>query len=173
MRRFCFYLFLIVVCFFLQTGLFAGSNLIHVVPNLLLVLTWSAAITRGPRDGILVGFFCGLLYDFLYADYLGTYALLLVAIGALNGLFSSSLERETMLGPMIFGAASNLVYDLVIYLIGFGIPGTLSIWTALLHIILPEMLYTFLLSLILYRIVLKGNLKLEEWERRSEATFVS
>ena len=54
---------LMVLCFILQTGVFSRLQLAGVTPNLMLILTASFGFMRGRKEGMAVGFFCGLLVD--------------------------------------------------------------------------------------------------------------
>ena len=72
---------------------------------------------------------------------------------------------------MILIALSDFGCNLVIYFILFWFRGRFEFGYYLLHIILPELVYTMVVAILLYFILLKINQKLEEIERRSEAKF--
>lgn len=42
---------------------FQTLSIASIVPNLLLILTVSFGFMRGKKEGMFVGFFCGLLID--------------------------------------------------------------------------------------------------------------
>ena len=73
---------------------------------------------------------------------------------------------------MVLVAASDFVYNFVIYFFVFLFRSKLKFLYYLSHVILPEMVYTLLMMIILYFIILKVNRRLEEIERRSAAKFV-
>ena len=56
-----------------QNNLFAASNLIDTVPNLLLIVTFTFGFLRGKTDGMLIGFLSGLLLDSFFGETLGFY----------------------------------------------------------------------------------------------------
>ena len=68
MRRRITVLFLIVICFVLQNTVFQALSLASVSPNLLLVVTASLGLMRGEKEGLLTGFFCGMLLDIFYGS---------------------------------------------------------------------------------------------------------
>ena len=63
MKRFFVTVFLIITLFVLQGTLFKEINFADTVPNLLLILTVSLSLMRGDKEGMLIGFFSGLLLD--------------------------------------------------------------------------------------------------------------
>ncbi len=62
---------LILFCFLLQTTLFRSLAFAGIVPNLLIVLTSAFGFMRGEKEGLLIGFFSGILCDIFFADILG------------------------------------------------------------------------------------------------------
>ena len=69
---------LIIICFVLQCSVFGSLAFAGIIPNLMIILTSSFGFMCGEREGLLIGFFCGLLYDIFFGSFLGFYALLLV-----------------------------------------------------------------------------------------------
>ncbi|MDE7250132.1 MAG: rod shape-determining protein MreD, partial [Lachnospiraceae bacterium] len=81
MKRFLVSVFLIILCFLLQTTVFHWMSFGGIVPNLMIVLTASFGFMRGERTGLLYGFFCGLLIDIFFANVLGLNAMIYMYIG--------------------------------------------------------------------------------------------
>ena len=78
----------------LQTSLLPFAAYHGISPNLMLLLTVSAAFLRGPRDGIMMGFVTGLLQDLSTGTFLGTNTLAQMLIGLFFGRFSNRVFRE-------------------------------------------------------------------------------
>ena len=74
--------------------------------------------------------------------------------------------------PMLLIAGSDLSYNLFIYFFRFLFRKQFAIGYYMLHIIIPELVYTLLISVVLYFIILKINQRLERIEKRSAAKFV-
>lgn len=74
--------------------------------------------------------------------------------------------------PVLLIAFSDLVYDLVVYLFQFFLRGRISLFFYLRRIIIPEVIYTALITLVVYRLLLALNHKLEKAEQRSVGSFV-
>lgn len=154
--------FIIIICFILQSTLFHYLALAGVVPNLLLIVTMSFGLMRGRREGMLVGFFSGLLIDVFFGSVLGPYSLIYMTMGYINGFFHRIYYVEDVLLPMIMISLNDFIYNVVIYLIFFLLRNRLNFGEYLLNVILPEMLYTIIITLFFYKILVRINLRLKK-----------
>ena len=75
-------------------------------------------------------------------------------IGYINGGFSDLFYAEDIRLPMILLTLSDATYGLVYYIFTFLMRGKLSIGYYLTSVILPEIFYTLLVSLVIYPILL-------------------
>lgn len=155
---------LILLTFILQSTVFQAISIASIAPNMLLILTVSFGFMRGKREGLFVGFFCGLLIDIFYGNLVGFYALLYMYIGFLNGFLYKVFYDEDVKVPMLLVAVSDAAYGLIVYGLQFMMRGRLSIFNYIGRIILPEMVYTVLITVILYRLFYRLNHWLTENE---------
>ncbi|MGN0406491.1 MAG: rod shape-determining protein MreD [Bariatricus sp.] len=163
---------IILICFLLETTIFQHLALASVIPNLLIVVTSSFGFMRGRKEGLLIGFFCGLLKDVLGGDLIGFYALVYMVIGYCNGFFRRVFYDEDIKLPLALISASELVYSLIVYIFLFMLKSDFDFWYYFNHIIMPELVYTILITLGLYQVILHTNRRLEEEEKRSASKFV-
>ena len=159
-------------CFLLQCTLFKRLNFGGISPNLLIITTTSIGFMRGEKKGILAGFVSGLFIDIFFGDVIGLYALLYMYIGFLNGKFSRIFYPEDIKLPLALITLSDLSYGMVCYIILFLLRGRLNFPYFFIHIILPETVYTIVMSIILYPILLYFYKQLNVEENRSETDFV-
>lgn len=171
LRIFTVFIF-IVTCYILQCSVFGSLAFAGIIPNLMIILTSSFGFMRGEKEGLLIGFFCGLLNDIFFGSFLGFYALLLMYIGFLNGKFSRIFYPEDIKLPIALIITSDLSYGVICYVLMFMLRGRLQFTYYFTHVILPEALYTILVTMFLYPLVLKVNEKLEAFERRRSHKFV-
>lgn len=171
MRRKITLAILILVCFLLQTTLFRSLELGQVAPNLLLILTISFGFMQGKKEGLMVGFFCGLIIDLFHGDVLGFYAMLYMYLGYLSGFFCKIFFDEDIKVPIVMVAAGDLLLNLAIFILKFLFRGRLDLYSYLKMIILPEIVYTVLLSILLYRIFYRINKKLVAGEMRGNSAL--
>ena len=163
---------LIFLCFLLQCTVFRHFAFAGIVPNLLIVLTASFGFMRGEKTGLLIGFFCGLLVDIFFGSVIGFYALLYMYIGYMNGKFSAIFYPQDIKLPIALILGSDFVYGIINYLILFLLRGRFEFRYYLAHIILPEIVYTIVVTLFLYPLILWINTRLEKAEKRSAKKFV-
>ena len=142
----------ILICFLLQTTIFKQFALAGIVPNLLLIITVTYGFLRGRKVGIAVGITCGLLVDFMYADLIGIYAVIFMLIGYANGLFGKIFNRSDRVVPIVLIGFSQFGYFILYYIINFLLRGKLNIFFYFTTIALPEIVYTTIISILVYRI---------------------
>lgn len=163
---------IIIVCFLLETTVFQALDFASITPNLLIVVTSAFGFMRGKKEGMTVGFISGLICDVMFGDLLGFYALLYTVLGYLNGFFKRIFYPEDIKLPLILIAASDFVYGNIVWIFMFVLRSRFDYLYYLRNIILPELVYTILVTLILYQLILQINQKLEADEKRSASKFV-
>lgn len=163
---------LILICFLLQCTVFPSFSFGGIVPNLLIVLTASFGFMRGEKTGLLIGFFSGLLVDIFFGEVIGFYALLYMYIGYTNGKFNRIFYPEDIKLPIALIIMSDLFYGLICYILMFLMRAKFHLFFYMKHIILPEIVYTIVITIFLYPLVLRINRKLEDSEKRSAKKFV-
>ncbi len=171
MRRKITVFLIITVCYLLQSTLFQTLSFASISPNLLIVVVSAFGFMRGKKEGLWIGFFTGLLLDIFAGSTLGFYALLYMYIGYFNGFFRKMFYPEDIKLPMLLIAVSDFVCNFMIYFLLFFFRGKFQFTYYLLHIIMPELVYTMLVTIFLYFIILKINQKLESIEKRSAVKF--
>ena len=160
---------IVVVCFLLQSTLFKALSIASISPNLLVIVTSAFGFMRGKKEGLLVGFFSGLSIDLFSSGAVGLYALIYMYIGYVNGFFRKIFFPEDIKLPMILITASDFVCNLLVYFFQFLFRGKFAFPYYMVHIIVPELVYTILTTVFLYFILLKINQWLERAEKRRNA----
>lgn len=158
---------LVIICFILQTTVFKAISIASIAPNLLLIITSSFGFMRGKKEGLFVGVLCGLFTDIFFSRLFGVYTLIYMYIGYLNGCFKKIFFPEDIKLPIILIGASDFVYSISVYVFMFLFRGRLSFVYYLLNIILPELVYTVLISIVIFRLLLIIDNRLERSEKRS------
>ena len=166
-----FYL-IMFICFLLQCTLFKRLSFGGISPNLLLITTTSVGFMRGEKQGLLAGFVSGLFIDIFFGDVIGLYAMLYMYIGFLNGKFSRIFYPEDLKLPLGLITLSDLSYGMVCYIILFLLRGRLNFPYFFIHIILPETVYTIVVGIFLYPILLTLYKRLNTDKDRSDTEFV-
>ena len=162
---------LLFIFYLLQCTLFKTFSLGSVSPNLLLILTFCAGFMGGRKMGMYVGILSGLILDLFYGDVLGFNTLLLLYIGYVNGMFNKMFYDEVITLPLALLVGSQLSYSIIYYVFNFLLRNRLDIGYYFIHIMLPELAYTVIISVLIYRLLLRLNRKLDEIEKRSATKF--
>lgn len=148
-------LVLSVAAFVLQTTFLQYISLADVAPNLLLVIVVSLAYIKGSNAGMAAGFLCGLLPDLMYGDLIGINSLICLVIGYLAGLVHKIYDPEDVTFPILITAAADFIYGLLYYVFHFLFRNRLDFMYYMRRIIFPEMVYTVVLSALVYKGILK------------------
>ena len=107
--------FFIIISFLLQGTVFQTLNFGGIVPNLLIIVTASYGFMRGKKNGLLIGFFSGLLMDIFFGSILGYYTLIYMYIGYFNGIFRKSFFPEDIKLPLLLIIGSDFIYNIICY----------------------------------------------------------
>ena len=172
MKRKAMTFLIIFICFLIQSTILKAFELGTIRPNLLLVVVTAFGFIRGKKTGIWVGFVCGLFADVFWGNILGFYTFIYVIIGYINGSFRRLFYDEDIKLPLALVGMSEMIYGIMVYFCMFMLKGEFEFAYYLFHIIIPELVYTVLITLVLYHIILYLNRRLEEEEQRSASRFV-
>lgn len=163
---------IIIACFILECTVFPSMSFASITPNLLIIVTSSFGFMRGKKEGMIVGFICGLLFDIMFSDLIGFYTLIYTVLGYANGFFRKIFYPDDIKLPLILIAASDFLYGNIVCIFMFIMRSRFHYFYYLKSIIIPELIYTILVTLVLYQIILQINRKLESEEQRSASKFV-
>lgn len=161
MKRRIVVLLIIIVGFLLQSTVFQTLSIGSITPNLMVIIVSSFGFMRGKKEGLAVGFFCGLLEDIFYGRLLGMHAMIYMYVGYVNGYFNHIFYGDDIKLPISLISVSELVYGLGTYLIMFLMRSRFAFSYYMVRIILPELVYTIVMTLVFYRLIFSINCKLE------------
>ncbi len=159
--RVLFYVFSILLAFLIQTSVFPLIPFLSASPNLLLILTFSFGFMHGSLPGMLYGLGAGLLMDMFYSGPFGFYSLIFIFIGYVNGFFNRFYYEEYLTLPMVICVFSELSYHLYIYVFRFLIRAKMDIPYYFLHIVFPSIVFSMLVTLVLYRFFFSAARKMD------------
>lgn len=172
MRRIIFNVLLIILAFTIQNCIFPLLPFLSAAPNLLLILTFSFGFIYGKEAGMYYGLLSGLLMDLFYSGPFGFYTLIFIFVGYMNGICTRYYYEDYITLPLILSVLNELAYNLYIYVFRFLIRQKLRIGFYFINLVLPEIIFTVVTTLLLYRLFLIMNRRLEEIEKRGDSTIV-
>ena len=164
-RNICFIL-TVLACFLLQSTVFQYLQLANIGPNLLLIVVVSISYIRGPKEGMAYGFLCGLLLDCQYSEILGLYAFLFILVGYFVGFCNKIYIEEDYALPIVLVGLGDIVFNMLFYIINFLLRNRTDFLYYFKRIILPEAVYTILVSIFLYKLIHYMVTKIEKSVRK-------
>ena len=151
MKRYISMFLMIIICFVLQTTVFTKLRLANVMPNLLVILTASSGYMYGKKLGLFTGFCCGAFVDLMYGDVVGICIFIFALIGYMDGRANNLYFKDDLSVPITAIACSDLAYGLMFYVCHFLMRGRLDVISYIVRVMIPEMIYTMVVGIILYK----------------------
>ena len=110
------------------------------------------------------GLFAGILLDLFYSGPFGFYTLLFVYIGFLNGICTRYYYEDYITLPLALSLVNEVIYNLYVYVFRFLVRNRLDFLYYFREIIVPEMIFTTVTTLLIYRFFLFTSRRIEEME---------
>lgn len=155
----------------LSSTVFSYIEVAGIRPNTWLLIVICFAMLRGDVEGAIVGFFSGLLQDIMFGRAIGLHAALGMATGFLCGKPFKDFYRENFMIPIFLVGAACTAYELAFYFLYFLFQGKVDLLYYFGRIILPETVYTIVVTIPVYRFMYGVNSRLEEHERFTRRMF--
>ena len=163
--------FSVIIGLLLQVTVFPSLPYISVTPNILLMVTVAFSIMYGQMYGLFIGVICGFLMDLYSGSQPGFTALLFACFGYICGGFARTFDYEDFKLPAAVILFSDFMYGAVVYVTSFMIGGSISVLQALFYVILPEVVYTGVVTVFLYPVLIYFNRRISERSQKREKKF--
>ncbi len=165
-------LVLMITAFAIQNCIFPLLPFLSASPNLLLILTFSFGFIEGKRAGMVYGVLAGLLLDLFYSGPFGFYTLFYIYVGYINGICTKYYYEDYITLPLILSIFNDLAYNMYIYIFRFLIRGRLDFLYYFRQLMIPELIFTVVTTLFVYRLILFIDRWLRDFESRRDTTIV-
>lgn len=116
----------------------------------------------GKNMAIPIGFIIGIYLDILTNKQVGISAIMFVTIGFLGGFFDKNFSKDSKITILLMVAGSTILFETIVYLytsIRYLIPLQILGFT---KIVLIEVVFNILLTIILYPLIRKMEYFLED-----------
>ena len=153
---------ILIVNLILQSTLFQYIGIMGIKPNTAIIIVASIAFMRGEIDGGITGLIAGFLQDSFFGMFLGLNMFIYMIIGYLCGKFLSGFYKESIIIPTLIALVADFCYGFLFYTISVLMRGYTNFLYFLSTIILPEMVYTAVVSIILYQLLFRINMWYDE-----------
>lgn len=143
-------LILILFFYLMQVSLARVISIANISPNWLIILPVFFGFFAGKNEGMFVGFFAGIMYDLFFSGLFGFTALVFIYIGYFSGFLYQKYEVREILIPLALVIIADFGYGFISYIGNFLLYNRLNAGYFMSRFILPEVVYTALVSLLVY-----------------------
>ena len=151
-----------ILIYFLQSNLFNWFNIAGVKPNLFVIFVLFLGLFGGKYMGVISGVISGLLLDFFMGKNVGISAIMLGAVGIIAGILDKNFSKDSKLTIILMIMATTFIYEIGSYIINSIIFSyEVAIWN-FIRILLIEIFYNAILTIILYPLIQRLGFSLEE-----------
>lgn len=151
-----------LIIYFLQSNFFNWFTIAGIKPNLFIIFTLFISLFAGVKIGTAYGIFFGLFLDIVIGRSLGVSSIMYGIVGLLGGYFDKNFSKDSRITMMLMVIGATLLYEIGNYIISII---QLSIQIEILSfikILLIEVIYNVVLTIILYPIIQKVGYKIED-----------
>ncbi len=94
-----------------QIAFFPAIGAVAIGPNMIIALSIVFAMIYGPWPALAMGFFGGILVDFMAGGAIGISSLIPLIIGFLLGVFKREINSKHFIWALIFAATAHIIND--------------------------------------------------------------
>jgi len=149
------------IIYFLQANFFTWFNIATIMPNVYVILVLFIGLFVKRKIGLACGIGFGLYLDIVLGKTIGTSALALGIVGLLGEILSKNFSKDSRFIVCLMVIGTTAVYETIVYLLTMlRTEGTIEI-LAFLRILLIEMFFNGLITIIIFPLIKKAGYYLE------------
>lgn len=151
-----------IILYFLQANLFSWFRIAGVMPNVFVIFVLFIGLYAHKFMGITYGIIFGILLDLFIGKRVGLTAIMLGVIGLIGTLFDKNFSKENRITLMVMCIISTAVFEIGLYVLSYFIYHADMQILLFLQILLVEIIYNVLLTIIFYPFMQIFGNKIEE-----------
>ncbi len=148
--------------YLLQVNFFNWFTIAGVSPNLFVILVLFLGLFAGKRLGIPMGIFLGICLDFFIGKKIGISGIMLGIIGGMAGILDKNFSKDSRITLILMTIGVTVTYELGVYILNHLIIATNFELMAFIKILLIEVIYNVIITIILYPILQKAGYYIED-----------
>ena len=149
------------VIYFLQSNFFIWFNIAGIMPNVYVILVLFIGLFVKRKAGFICGLGFGLYLDIVLGKTVGISALVLGVIGILGEILSKNFSKDSRFIVCLMVLGTTALYELAVYLLTMLRTSADIEILAFLKILLVELVFNELITIIIYPIIKKAGYYLE------------
>lgn len=142
-----------IFIYFLHSNLFNWFNIAGVQPNLFVILLLFCGLYTGKKSGLICGVMLGILLDLLIGTSVIISPIMLGIIGFASGILEKNFSKESRFNIMVMVAIATLAYEIGENILRIIIININFELIPIIKVILVEILYNAMLTIIIYPII--------------------
>lgn len=165
MKKFISVVLLLVVfliIYFLQANFFSWFTIASIKPNLFIIYILFIGLFAGKKLGLVLEILFGFFIDVVIGRQIGISGIMLGIIGLIGEYLDKNFSKESRITIMIMIACSTIIYEVGCYIFNIiTLEMNLEI-ISFARILLIEVIYNLLITIIIYPIMQKAGHAIEE-----------
>lgn len=154
-----------VIIYLLQANLFSWFKIAGVMPNLFVIFVLFIGLYAHKFMGVTYGVIFGILLDLFIGKKVGITAIMLGIVGIIGTIFDKNFSKENRITLMVMVIISTAVFEIGSYILGYFVYGTYIQIGSFIAILLIEIFYNVLLTIVVYPLMqIFGNMIEEEYK---------
>lgn len=151
-----------LISYFLQVNFFSWFTINGVSPNLFVILILFLGLFAGKRVGVPMGILIGLLLDLFASKKIGISAIMLGTVGIIAGILDKNFSKDSRITTILMTILVTAIYEIGSYILNYIIISINIEIIPFLKILIIEILYNVILTIILYPLLQKAGYYIEE-----------
>ena len=151
-----------IFTYLIQANFFVSFRIAGVMPNLFIILLLYIGIFMGRNFGIIYGAIFGILIDVFVGKHIGLTSAMLATIGIIANIFDRNFSKDSRITIMAMVAITTAIYEIGIYILS-GVIFKINVEViSFIKILLIEIIYNLILTIILYPMIRLTGYDVEE-----------
>lgn len=151
-----------IIIYLLQVNLFSWFKIAGVMPNLFVIFILFIGLFFSRGLGIAYSVIFGFLLDLFIGKKIGISAVMFGFVGLIGGIFDKNFSKESRMTIIIMVMVTTCVYELGSYILGYFINGYSFEILQFIKLLLIEILYNGMITIIFYPLMQNLGYKIEE-----------
>lgn len=150
-----------IVLYFLQADFFSWFTIAGISPNIFVIFILFIGLFTDNKFALILALLTGITLDLIGGRTLGVTAILFMLIAIAARYFDKNFSKENKFSIIIMVVGMTIGFEVINYFLNVVILEISAEIMAFLKILSIEILYNVLLTIILYRLILKLGSLLE------------
>ena len=151
-----------LIIYFLQSNFFSWFNIAGIMPNLFVIFALFLGLYTGIKVGVSYSIFMGLFLDIVLGKSLGIYTIMLTAIAIFGVYLDKNFSKDSRIIIMVMVAISTAIFEIGSYILNICISNINIEILQFIKILIIEILFNVILTIILNPLIKKMGYKLED-----------